>query len=124
MTDSTPTHPSLLLRIRDSGDRQAWAEFVDVYAPLVYGFARKHGLQDADAADLTQEVLHAVSAAIGRLDYDPQRGSFRSWLFTVVRRRLENALRRQRREARGCGGTSARVALEAAPAEEEQQDDW
>src|SRR3981189_3175382 len=81
MTDSTATHPSLLLRIRDAGARRAGAEFVEAYAPLVYGFARKHGLQDADAADLTQEVLHAVSAAIGRLDYDPQRGSFRSWLF-------------------------------------------
>jgi RNA polymerase sigma-70 factor (ECF subfamily) len=124
MTDTTPTHPSLLLRIRDSGDRKAWSEFVDVYAPLVYGFARKHGLQDADAADLTQEVLHAVSAAISKLDYDPQRGTFRGWLFTVVRRRLENAVKRQHRECRGCGGTSAHVALEAIPAQEEQQADW
>src|SRR5437868_10770601 len=113
MTDSTPTHPSLLLRIRDSGDRQAWAEFVDVYGPLVYGFARRHGLQDADAADLTQEVLHAVAAAVGRLDYDPQRGSFRGWLFTAVRNRLHNALARRRRECRGGGGSAAQLALEA-----------
>jgi RNA polymerase sigma-70 factor (ECF subfamily) len=121
MTDSTATHPSLLLRIRDAGDRQAWAEFVEAYAPLVYGFARKHGLQDPDAADLTQEVLQAVSAAIGRLQYDPERGSFRGWLFRVVRHRLINALARQRRECRGSGGTSAHLALETFPAREEDQ---
>jgi RNA polymerase sigma-70 factor (ECF subfamily) len=118
------THPSLLLRIRDAGDRQAWSEFVEVYAPLVYGFARKHWLQDADAADLTQEVLHTVSAAIGRLDYDPQRGSFRAWLFTIVRRRLQRALARQRREHRGSGSSSAQIALEAVPAPQDQRALW
>jgi RNA polymerase sigma-70 factor (ECF subfamily) len=119
MTDSPATHPSLLVRLRDTGDRQAWGEFVDAYAPLVYGFARKHGLQDADAADLTQDILQAVSAAIGRLDYDPERGSFRGWLFTVVRRRLINALQRQRRGGQGGGGTSAQLLLEAVPARED-----
>src|SRR5262249_4484786 len=68
---------TLLLRLRDARDDGAWAQFVDLYAPLVFGFARKHGLQDADAADLTQDVLQAVSGAIQRLDYDSGRGSFR-----------------------------------------------
>jgi RNA polymerase sigma-70 factor (ECF subfamily) len=121
MSDSTATHPSLLLRIRDADDRQAWSEFVQAYAPLIYGFARKHGLQDADAADLTQEVLQAVAAAIGRLDYDPTRGSFRGWLFRVVRHRLLNALGRQRRQLQARGGSSAQIALEALPAREEEQ---
>src|SRR5205807_4075476 len=107
MIDSTPTHPSLLLRIRDAGDRQAWVEFVEVYAPLVYGFARKHGLQDADAADLTQDVLQAVSGGIRRLDYDPRRGTFRGWLFTVVRNKLCNFLAARDRPGRGTGDTDA-----------------
>jgi hypothetical protein len=33
MADSVLTRPSLLARIKDTGDRQAWAEFVDIYAP-------------------------------------------------------------------------------------------
>ena len=37
-----------------------------------------------------QEVLGAVAGAVGRLEYDPQRGAFRNWLFTVVRRKLSN----------------------------------
>ncbi len=52
---SPPTRASLLLRLRDAQDGGAWREFVDLYAPLVYGYARKQGLQDADAADLSQD---------------------------------------------------------------------
>src|SRR5437868_6432315 len=59
MAKAPPTRPSLLLRLRDARDGVAWSEFVEVYAPLVYGYARKQGLQDADAADVTQEVLRA-----------------------------------------------------------------
>ena len=83
MGDTPKTRLSLLVRIRDSQDDLAWSEFVDVYAPLIHGFACKQGLQDADAADLTQDVLRAVARAIKRLDYDAERGTFRGWLFTA-----------------------------------------
>src|SRR5712664_284376 len=88
MADFPATRASLLVRLRDPHDGVAWGQFVDLYAPLVYGYVRKQGLQDADAADLCQEVLTAVAGAVGRLEYDPQRGAFRNWLFTIVRRRL------------------------------------
>jgi RNA polymerase sigma factor (sigma-70 family) len=97
MASSPQTRPSLLVRIRDAGDRAAWLQFVEIYAPLVYRFARKRGLQDADAADLAQEVLQAVAGASRRLEYDPGRGTFRGWLFTVARNRLHNFLLRRRR---------------------------
>ena len=71
MSESPTTRLTLLVRLRDAGDAAAWAEFVDLYAPLLYGLARRHGLQDADAADLTQDVLRAVVSAVPRLDYDP-----------------------------------------------------
>lgn len=66
MNDAPATRLSLLVRLCDARDDGAWSQFVDIYAPLVYGYARKHGLQDADAADLTQDVLQAVSGAIRR----------------------------------------------------------
>jgi RNA polymerase sigma-70 factor (ECF subfamily) len=122
MADSVITRPSLLVRIRDPRDRTSWAEFVDVYAPLVYRFARKQGMQDADAADLTQEVLYAVSTSIGKLEYDPERGSFRGWLFTVVRTRLCNFLNRLRRQRRIGAGPTGQDVLEAQPNRGEDQD--
>src|SRR4029434_2525499 len=74
------TRASLLVQIRDGANQVAWQEFVKLYGPVVYGFARKRGLQDADAADLMQDVMRSVSAAIGRLDYDRNQGSFRGSL--------------------------------------------
>src|SRR3954452_21808877 len=101
MTQSDATRPSLLVRIRDARDREAWGQFVEIYAPLVYDLARRRGLQDADAADLTQEVLRSVSSAIGRLDYDPARGTFRGWLFTVTRNAINTFLESRRKMPRG-----------------------
>lgn len=117
MTESPTTRVSLLVRLRDPQDRQAWAQFVDLYAPLVYGFARKHGLQDADAADLTQGVLRAVSVSAGRLEYDPQRGSFRGWLFTIVRNQLRTFLSARRPGLnQGSGDEAMQRLLEAQEA--------
>src|SRR3954447_10867278 len=90
MADIPDTRASLLLRLRDPRDETAWAEFVDLYAPLVYAYARKQGLQDADAADLSQDVLLSFAGAVSRLEYDPARGLFRNYLFTVVRHKLSD----------------------------------
>lgn len=116
MGEAPITRPSLLLRLRDAADGQAWSQFVELYGPLIYGFARKHGLQDADAADLMQEVLRAVAGAARRLEYDPERGSFRGWLFTVVRNQLRHFWARQGRQVRGRGDTTAQNLLEEQPA--------
>lgn len=122
MEGSPATRPSLLVRIRDARDGQAWGQFVEIYAPLVYGFARKRGLQDA--ADLTQDVLRAVAGAACGLAYDPKRGSFRGWLFTVVRNKLVNFFNAQKRQVRGSGDTDLKELLEEQPAPPEDTDQW
>src|SRR5436190_14806884 len=106
MAEIPPTRASLLARLRDPRDEAAWREFVDLYVPVIYGYARKQGLQDADAADLTQDVLRAVAGAVGRLDYDPARGTFRNWLFTVVRHKLSSWRAAQQVRARASGDTA------------------
>lgn len=109
------TRVSLLVRLRDGDDMQAWPEFIGIYAPVVYGFARKRGLQDADAADLMQEVLRSLSVAARRLDYDPARGSFRGWLFTITRNKVYNFLDKGRRQTRGSGDSGAHERMQAVP---------
>ena len=116
MTEAPETHPSLLVRLRDPRDEEAWTQFVHLYAPLVYSYARGQGLQDADAADLTQNVLRAVVHAVGDLDYDPARGSFRGWLFTVVRNKLRNFLTRRPEFCQGTGDSAIQEQLNAQPA--------
>jgi RNA polymerase sigma factor (sigma-70 family) len=122
MADSPTTRPSLLVRLRDPQDAPAWSQFVDLYGPLIYDFARTQGLQDADAADLMQEVLQAVNGAIGRLQYDPKRGTFRGWLFTVVRNKLRNFLAKRQRQGRGSGDTGMLHWLEQQPGRDEDQE--
>jgi RNA polymerase sigma-70 factor (ECF subfamily) len=124
MAEIPPTRASLLVRLRDPRDEAAWREFLDLYAPLLYHYARKQGLQDADAVDLSQEVVSAVAGAIGRLEYDPQRGSFRGWLFTVVRRKLSNWRRAQKHRPQGSGDTATHRQLEQAPAAGGTEADW
>jgi RNA polymerase sigma-70 factor (ECF subfamily) len=115
MADSLPTRASLLARLRDPQDRAAWRQFVELYASLVYGFARQRGLQDADAADLTQEVFLAIARQAGRWQYDPQRGSFRGWLFGVTRNLLAKFQERRRSQPVGSGDTEAQRRLDEQP---------
>jgi RNA polymerase sigma factor (sigma-70 family) len=124
MADFPLTRASLLVRLRDPQDEEAWAQFVDLYAPLVYGYARKQGLQDADAADLSQEVFSAVAGAVGRLDYDPRRGAFRNWLFTVVRRKLANWRAAQGNRVLGSGDAATHQLLEQCLAPDEAAAGW
>jgi RNA polymerase sigma-70 factor (ECF subfamily) len=116
MPDIPATRASLLVRLRDPRDGSAWTQFVALYAPLVYGYARKQGLQDADAADLTQEVLRAVAGAIVHLEYDPRRGSFRNWLFTIVRHKLVSWRRACAARPDGTTAVDPQPLLEHCPA--------
>ena len=115
MADDLSTRPSLLVRLRDARDRDAWDLFAALYGPLVRRFARRAGLQDTDAADLEQAVLQAVNGAIGGFDYDPRQGTFRGWLFGIVRRQLAKWREAQQRQPRGAGDTAVQEQLEQVP---------
>src|SRR5690349_13376275 len=56
-SDVMETPVSLLERLREPAQEQAWARFVELYTPLLFHWARHIGLQEADAADLVQDVL-------------------------------------------------------------------
>jgi RNA polymerase sigma-70 factor (ECF subfamily) len=120
MGETLSTRPSLLIRIRDPRDDDAWRQFVALYGPLVYRFARQQRLQDADAADLTQTVLQAVADSIHRLDYDPRCGSFRGWLFGVVRNQLGKWRARQKHSPPAAGDCLTHALLADKPAPDDE----
>lgn len=111
--DNSPlTRASLLVQLRDGSNHAAWQEFLRLYGPVVYGFARNRGLQDADAADLVQDVMRSVMNAIGRFDYDRRQGTFRGWLFTITRNKVFNFVSARRIRPQASGGSGAHRLLE------------
>ena len=95
MSQSQPTRHSLLARLGDFKDADAWVEFVELYTPLIFGWTRQRGLQDADAADLAQEVMRAVAKALPAGRYDRAHGRFSAWLYTITSRKILDFRRKQ-----------------------------
>jgi RNA polymerase sigma-70 factor (ECF subfamily) len=111
VNENTATSLSLLQRVR-ARDQQACDRFARLYAPLLYRWACQLGLQDSDAADITQDVLIVVSEKIGTFQRDQAGQSLRAWLRTIVRNRCRDLVRARHRHAQAIGGTDAVVTLQ------------
>lgn len=94
------TQPSLLSRVRDAGDEEAWRTFDARYRDLITRYARARGLQEADAEDARQLVLMALSRSLRSFRYRPELGRFRDYLRTVVRNATTKLLSRPISERR------------------------
>ena len=92
------TRASLLMQLQNSGDREAWCEFAALYEPAVFRMLRRSGLQEADALEIQQEVMLAVSRNIHRWKTGSQFGSFRGWLGIVTRNLLISWIRKRKTE--------------------------
>lgn len=90
------TRQTLLLKARDPKNAQAWEEFFDQYAGPIQGYARKLGLDPADAADVLQETMVELIRILPNFTYDKKRGLFRNFVLTITHRRVQAAWRRRR----------------------------
>jgi RNA polymerase sigma-70 factor (ECF subfamily) len=106
--DSTPS--SLLRRLKQPEDRGAWDRFVELYLGMCLDWARGLGLQEADAADLVQDVFATLLRVLPTFQHDRDR-SFRGWLHAVLVNRWRDWLRRRALAPRQAG----EAALDAVP---------
>jgi RNA polymerase sigma-70 factor (ECF subfamily) len=123
MAEPPATRVTLLNRLKDGRDHQAWLEFIRLYSPVIYGFARKRGLQDSDAADLMQEVFRSVSRNMEKLEYDPKKGTFRGWLYTITRNKIFNFLTSQKNRPRASGDSGVQERLDNVADSDEADND-
>jgi RNA polymerase sigma-70 factor (ECF subfamily) len=106
-----------LLR-RDPTNQQAWGEFVGHYGPKVYGWCQRWGLQDADAQDVTQNVLLRLAGKLRDFRYDPSR-SFRAWLKTLAHHAVSDLHQARRRPGQGSGDSAVVRLLESVGARDD-----
>ena len=92
-----PTRRSLLSRLKDWDNHDSWREFFNTYWRLIYEFALKAGLKDAEAQDVVQETVISVANQMKGFKYDPACGSFKAWLMQITRRRIADHLRKRYR---------------------------
>jgi len=102
---SPETRASLILRLSDPADDLAWAEFLQVYEPMLFRLSSRWGLQEADAHEVVQETLLAVAKSISNFATDQHDRSFRRWLATITRNKLADHLARRSRQESGSGDT-------------------
>ena len=113
MTEFPETRGTLLVAVQSPENRVAWEEFVLAYRPVIYRMARRRGLQDADAQDVTQNILVRIAGAIGR--YEQQPGTrFRHWLRRIAKNAIFTAIEQRPRDAAVGGSVAQDHLLEEA----------
>jgi RNA polymerase sigma-70 factor (ECF subfamily) len=110
----------LLERVK-AKDEGAWERMVSLYAPLVDHWSRKAGLQEADVADVRQEVFLAVARKIQDFRRDRAGDTFRGWLRTITQHRLTDHWR-QTRGGPLTGGSGPGELLRQMPAAQESSE--
>lgn len=121
MSDEIDTNATLLLRLRDQSDQASWSEFVEIYTPLLFAYCQKRALKSQDSTDIVQTVFLSVSKAIQSFEYDPQKGRFKAWLFTILRNAINSHFRKQKRVPTAASDDFSFEQLEATPSQDEQK---
>jgi len=110
MTTPPETRHSLLIRLRNPDDQDAWFEFAEIYRPVIVRLAIQKGLQAADAENVAQNVLVSIARVIENHEHDPKRAKFRTWLNRVAHNAILNAITRIKPD-RGSGNTEFHTLL-------------
>ena len=121
MSDFPTTQFELLGRVRDQADQRAWDQFVVLYRPALYRFARRRGLQEADAHDLIQNVLKAVAEKVK--DWQPDgQAKFRTWLSRIALNQAVTMYRKRRLDAAKGGSSVVNLLSEQADSSNESEE--
>lgn len=113
--ESPATRKSLLLRLSDRKDGEAWGIFHAIYRPVLDRLLSQWGLQEADRQEVIQEVFTAVAASIRGYRTQSHAGAFRGWLATITRNKVVDLLRDQKKFPQTLGGSDFLQWLATCP---------
>jgi RNA polymerase sigma-70 factor (ECF subfamily) len=110
-----PTKATLLGRLKNSKDQSSWQEFFDIYSKLIYGVARKAGLNDEEAQEVLEATMGLVAQQMPTFTYNPMIGSFKAWLLNLTR--LQIITRSLKRRSPSGQSSQNKAATEAKTSE-------
>lgn len=98
---------SLLERLREQPGEADWRRLVTLYTPLIQAWLRRQAtLSQADADDLTQEVMSVLVRELPAFQHNQQTGAFRRWLRNIAVNRLRGHLRSRHYHPVGTGDSA------------------
>jgi RNA polymerase sigma-70 factor, ECF subfamily len=118
--DASATSSTLLARVR-AGEPAAWDRLLSVYAPLVWHWCRRSGLQEQDRSDIVQDVFGAVAVRLNGFTARAP-GGFRGWLRIITRHKICDLFRRREHEPSAAGGSDAQRWLGQVAGPDEVED--
>jgi RNA polymerase sigma-70 factor, ECF subfamily len=86
---------ALIVAIADHQDKSAFARLYSYYAPRLKSYCQRQGMAAETAEEMAQEAM--VSVWRRAATFDPAKASVSTWLFTIVRNKRIDLLRRENR---------------------------
>lgn len=99
MASTYVTRHTLLARIRDPQDSEAWKEFIDFYKNYIYVIVRSMNIKPHDADDILQQVTLKLWKNLPTHLHDPKKGRFRAWVSTVTKNTVISFIKKQQTRA-------------------------
>ncbi len=98
------TRKSLIARLDNWEDQKTWDEFYQTYWRLIYSVAVRAGLRPEEAFDCVQETILSIAKQSKKKLYDPEQGSFKTWLMNMTRWRINDQFRKRKKDTAMSGG--------------------
>ncbi|OYV07003.1 MAG: RNA polymerase subunit sigma [Verrucomicrobiales bacterium VVV1] len=98
------TRKSLIARLDNWEDQRTWDDFYQTYWRLIYSVAVKSGLRSDEAFDCVQETILSIAKQSKKKLYDPEQGSFKTWLMNMTRWRINDQFRKRKKDTAMAGG--------------------
>ena len=92
------TRKSLIARLDNWEDQKTWDDFYKTYWKLIYAVGLKAGLRSDEAFDVVQETILSIAKQSKKNMYDPEKGSFKSWLMNMTRWRINDQFRKRKKD--------------------------
>jgi RNA polymerase sigma factor (sigma-70 family) len=84
----------LLVRVGTAGDRAAFVQLFNYYAPRVKSYLLKHGADDSAAEEIVQNTF--VTVWEKAKTFNPAKAAASTWIFTIARNKRIDTLRREK----------------------------